>query len=187
MPLFEYLEFDFLREYGVFAPCERGRTRVYTARKLFRGVLYCYYEDVYGTRPVTRELQKPLIWLSCGFDRPPSRDAVDRFLTDLEHVSTDVFDHFVEQAATCGLLESTYRIDSTHIEAILRNDEASWNSASTAEENYYGFGCTIVSTGAKNSHHSRTHTGETDRRRNGDARDALAVAQPIWMIGDSAK
>jgi len=53
---------------------------------LFRAFLHCYYKNVYGIRPVTRELQNTVVWLSCGFDRPPSRDAVDRFLTDLEHV-----------------------------------------------------------------------------------------------------
>ncbi len=37
---------------------------------------------------------------------------------------------------------------STHIEAIQYNDAASWNYDPTAE-GYYGFGCMIVSTGAK--------------------------------------
>jgi len=59
---------------------------------LFRAFLHCYYKNVYGIRPVTRELQNTVVWLSCGFDRPPSRDAVDRFLTDLEHVVDEVFD-----------------------------------------------------------------------------------------------
>jgi len=45
---------------------------------------------------------------ACGFDRPPSRDAVDRFLTDLEHVVDEVFDRLVEQAACRGLLDLTY-------------------------------------------------------------------------------
>ena len=149
VPLFEYPSFEFLLEYDVFAPCKRGRTRVHEPPELFRGFLHCYYEDVYGTRPVARELQKPLVWLSCGFDRPPLRDAVDRFLTDLEHVVDDVFDYLVEQASNGGLLDSTYRIDSIHVEAIPWNDDASWNYDSTAEEHYYGFGCTIVSVGAK--------------------------------------
>jgi len=48
-----------------------------------------------------------------------------------------------------GLLDSTYSIDSTHIEPIQYNDTASWNYEPTAEEYYYGFGCTIVSTGSK--------------------------------------
>jgi len=36
------------------------------------------------------------------------RDAVDRFLTDLEHVVDEVFDRLVEQAACRGLLDLTY-------------------------------------------------------------------------------
>jgi len=67
-------------------PARRGRTRDHHPPALFRAFLHCYYKNVYGIRPVTRELQNTVVWLSCGFDRPPSRDAVDRFLTDLEHV-----------------------------------------------------------------------------------------------------
>ena len=85
-PLFEYLELEFLLEYDVFAPAPRGRTRVHKPPELFRGFLHCYYKGIYGTRPVTRELRNTLTWLSCGFEKPPSRDTVDRFLTDLELV-----------------------------------------------------------------------------------------------------
>ena len=90
VPLFEHLEFEFLLKYDVFAPASRGRTRVHQPPDLFRGFLHCYYEDVYGTRPVTRELHNGLVWYYCGLDKPPSRDTVDRFLTDLEHVIDDV-------------------------------------------------------------------------------------------------
>lgn len=163
-------------------------TRVHEPPAFFRGFLHCYYENVYGTRPITRELQKPLVWVSCGFDQPPSRDTVDRFLTDLEHVIDEVFDQLVEQAATRGLLDSTYRIDSTHVEAIRWNDDASWNYDPTAEEYYYGFGCTIVSTGAKipiavEFTEAKQSSEETAMRI---TRDALAVEQPVWMVGDSA-
>jgi len=141
VPLFEYLESQFLRKYDVFAPASRGRTRVHQPPDLFRGLLHCYYENVYGTRPVTRELRYSLVWYYCGLDKPPSRDTIDRFLTDLEHVVDDVFDR----------LDSTYSIDPTHVEAIQYNDAASWNYNPTAEEHYYGFGCTIVLTGSKGS------------------------------------
>jgi len=90
LALFEHLEFDFLEEFDVFAPARRGRTRDHHPPALFRAFLHCYYKNVYGIRPVTRELQNTVVWLSCGFDRPPSRDAVDRFLTDLEHVVDEV-------------------------------------------------------------------------------------------------
>jgi len=81
LALFEHLEFDFLEELDVFAPARRGRTRDHHPPELFRAFLHCYYKDIYGIRPVARELQNTIVWLSCGFDRPLSRDAVDRFLT----------------------------------------------------------------------------------------------------------
>ncbi|MDB2239129.1 transposase [Halorubrum ezzemoulense] len=188
VPMFEHLNFEFLLEYEVFAPARRGRTRVHKPPDLFCGFLHCYYEDVYGTRPITRELQHSLVWYYCGLDKPPSRDTIDRFLTDLEHVVDDVFDRLVEQAAARGLLDSTYSIDSTHIEAIQHNDAASWNYDPTAEEYYYGFGCTLVSTGAKipiaaEFTQAKQADQETAMRV---TRDALAVDTPIWMLGDSA-
>jgi len=82
LALFEHLEFDFLEAAG-------GEWRS-SPTSTFRAFLHCYYKNVYGIRPVTRELQNTVVWLSCGFDRPPSRDAVDRFLTDLEHVVDEV-------------------------------------------------------------------------------------------------
>jgi hypothetical protein len=100
VPLFESLAFKFLTEYDVFAPASWGRTRVHKPLALMRGFLHCYYKDIYGTRPVTRELNNPLVWLCCGFDRPPSRDTVNRFLTDLEQVINDVFQRLVEQAVS---------------------------------------------------------------------------------------
>jgi len=99
VPLFEHLDFDFLLEYDVFAPASRGRTRVHEPPDLFCGFLHCYYENVYGTRSVTRELQYGLVLYYCGLDKPPSRDTVDRFLTDLEHVIDEIFDWLVKQAA----------------------------------------------------------------------------------------
>ncbi len=155
---------------------------------LFCGFLHCYYKDIYGTRPVARELQHGLVWYYCGLDKPPSRDTVDRFLTDLEHVIDDVFDRLVEQAACRGLLDSTYSIDSTHIEAIQYNDAASWNYDPTAEDYYYGFGCTIVSTGPKIPIAAEfTQTKQADQETAMRVtRNALAVDTPIWMLGDSA-
>jgi len=188
VPLFEHLDFEFLLEYDVFAPAGRGRTRVHKPPDLFCGFLHCYYKNVYGTRPVTRELQHSLVWYYCGLNKPPSRDTIDRFLTDLEHVVDDVFDRLVEQAAVCGLLDSMYSIDSTHIEAIQYNDAASWNYDPTAEEHYYGFGCTIVSTGAKIPIAAEfTQSKQADQATAMRVTsDALAVKTPTWMLGDSA-
>ncbi len=186
-PLFEYLEFEFLLG-TTCSPRFEGRTRVHNPPELFKGFLHCYYKGIYGTRPVTRELHNTLTWLSCGFEKPPSRDTVDRFLTDLELVVDDVFDRLSSRQACRGLLDSTYRIDSTHVTAIQYNDEATWNYDSTAEEHYYGFGCVIVSAGPK-----IPIAAEFTQRKQIDAetamrvtKDALAVDTPIWMLGDSA-
>jgi len=148
LALFEHLEFDFLEEFDVF-PRSPGRTRDHHPPALFRAFLHCYYKNVYGIRPVTRELQNTVVWLSQGFDRPPSRDAVDRFLTDLEHVVDEVFDRLVEQAACRGLLDLTYSIDSTDVRTMPADQDASKGYDPTAEEYYHGYGCTIVSTGQK--------------------------------------
>ncbi len=149
LALFEHLSFEFLEAFDVFAPAKTGRTREYEPPELMRGFLHCYYKGIYGIRPVNRELQNTIAWLSCGFDRPPSRDVVDRFLTDLEHVVGNVFDHLVEQAARRGLLELTYCIDSTEVKAMPADQDASKCYDPTEDKYYYGYGCTIVSTGQK--------------------------------------
>jgi hypothetical protein len=80
---------------------------------------------------------RTLAWaclIYCGLDKPPSRDTTDRFSTDLKHVIDDIFDRLVEQAAVGGLLNSTYTIDSTHVEAIQYNDAASWDQDPTTYE-----------------------------------------------------
>ena len=186
--LFEHLFFGFLEEFDVFAPAETGRTREHEPPEMMRGFLHCYYHDIYGIRPVERELQNTVVWLSCGFDRPPSRDAVDRFLTDLEHVVDEVFGRLVEQAARRGLLDLTYCIDSTDVRAMPADQDAPKCYDPTAEEYYYGYGCTIVSTGQKipiaaEFTESKQAPEETAMRV---TRDALAVDKPIWMVGDSA-
>ena len=188
LALFEYLSFEFLEEFEVFAPAQTGRTRDLEPPEMMRGFLHCYYKDIYGIRPVARELSNPLVWLSCDFDRAPSRDAVDRFLTDLEHVVDKVFDHLVEQAAIRGLLDLTYSIDSTDVRTMPADQDASKCYDPTAEEYYYGYGCTIVSTGSKipiaaEFTESKQAPEETAMRV---TRDALAVETPIWMLGDSA-
>ncbi len=188
LALFEHLTFEFLEEFDVFSPAETGRTREHEPPGMMRGILHCYYKDIYGIRPVARELNNTVVWLSCGFDRPPSRDAVDRFLTDLEHVVDEIFDHLVEQAALRGLLDLTYSIDSTDVRAMPADQDASKCYDPTAEEYYYGYGCTIVSTGSKipiaaEFTESKQAPEKTAMRV---TRDALAVAKPIWMLGDSA-
>ncbi|MEA5387248.1 transposase [Haloarculaceae archaeon H-GB11] len=188
LELFEHLSVEFLEEFDVFAPAQTGRIRDREPPDLMRGFLHCYYKDIYGTRPVERELRNTVVWLSCGFDRPPSRNAGDCFLTDLEHVVDEVFDRLVEQAACRGLLHLTYCIDSIDVRAMPADQDASNCYDPTEDEYYYGYGCTIVSTGQKipiaaEFTESKQAPEETAMRV---TRDALAVAQPIWMVGDSA-
>ncbi|GGM48834.1 hypothetical protein GCM10009006_32610 [Haloarcula argentinensis] len=57
LALFESLPFEFLEEFDVFAPAQTGRTREHKLPELMRGFLHCYYKDIYGIRPVERELQ----------------------------------------------------------------------------------------------------------------------------------
>ena len=73
LALFEYFEFEFLYELDVFTRLKRGRIREHHPPELFRAFLYCYYNDIYGIRPVTRELQNTLVWLSCSFDSTVQR------------------------------------------------------------------------------------------------------------------
>jgi len=71
-----------------------------------RGFLNCSYHGIYRIRPVERELQNTVVWLSCGFNRPPSKDAVYPFLTGFEHVVDDVFNRLSAQAAAAAGLMS---------------------------------------------------------------------------------
>jgi len=68
--LFEHPPFEFLEEFDVFAPAEAGRTRDHDPPELMRGFLHSYYKDIYGIRPVERELRNTVVWLSC--------DSIDR-------------------------------------------------------------------------------------------------------------
>jgi len=180
---------EFVGEFDVFAPAETGgRTREHEPPAMMRGFLHCTSHDIYGIRPVERELRNTVVWLSCGFDRPSSRDAVDRFLTDLEHLVDDIFDRLVEEAARRGLLDVTYCIDSTDLRAMPAHQDASKCYDPTADEYYHGDGCTIVSIG----HKIPIAAEFTERKQAPEetamrvTRDALAVAKSRWVVGDSA-
>jgi hypothetical protein len=50
-------------------------------------------------------------------------------------------------AARRGLLSRTFRIDSTDVRTPFRDDsDGSWNHDPTADEKYFGYGCTLVTT-----------------------------------------
>ncbi len=97
--LFEQLDFSFLVDLPVFAPDSRGRTRVHEPPELLKGVLHCFYNDIYGLRPMARELRNEDIWQQCGFERPPSRWTLSRFITDFALVAEDIFIKLVHELA----------------------------------------------------------------------------------------
>jgi len=96
------------------APSDRGRTRIHEPPELLKGVLHCFYHDIYGPRPV-RELQNEDVWRQCGFERPPSRRTLSRFIADFELVAEDVFIELVHELAERHLLGKFFRIDGTDI------------------------------------------------------------------------
>ena len=113
-----------------------------------RGFPHYYNKDIYGIRPVVRELHNTVVWLGCGSDLPPSGDAVDCFLTDLKHVIDEVSDRLVKQAACCGLLDLTYCIDSIDV-GDARRSRRFEVLRSNRRRVLLGYGCAIVSTSQK--------------------------------------
>jgi hypothetical protein len=185
--LLKYLDLSFLTDYPVFAPDQRGRTRIHKPPELLKGVLHCFYQDIYGPRPMARELRNEDVWRQCGFERPPSRRTLSRFLADFELVAENVFIKLVHELAEQAPLGKLFRIDGTDIPVDQRDDEAGWNYDHAEEDFYYGYGCCVV-TAANNIPVAAAFTPakkvdqETAMRVTGDA---LAVETPRWMIGDS--
>ena len=185
--LFEHLDLSFLMDYPVFAPDPRGRTRVHKPPELLKGVLHCFYNDIYGPRPMARELRNEDVWRQCGFESPPSRRTLSRFLTDFELVAEDVFIQLVHELAEQVPLGKLFRIDGTDIQADHRDDDAQWNYDHAEDDFYYGYGCCVV-TAANNIPVAASFTPakkvnkETAMRV---TRDALAVKTPRWFLGDS--
>jgi len=115
--------FKFLEEFDLFATVETGR-RPRTTRTdafLFPPII----QKIYVIYSVKQVFRNRVILLSCGFDRPPLRDAVNSFLTDLEHIANKMFDSLVEQAAHGGLLDLTHYIDSTDVKPMVADQDAS--------------------------------------------------------------
>ncbi|MFC7251913.1 transposase [Halomicroarcula sp. GCM10025324] len=185
--LFEQLDLSFLTDYPVFAPDPRGRTRVHEPPELLKGVIHCFYSDIYGPRPMARELHNEDVWRQCGFESPPSRRTLSRFIADFELVAEDVFIELVHELAEQVPLGKLFRIDGTDIPVDHRDEDAEWNYDHTEDDYYYGYGCCVV-TAANNIPVAAAFTPakkvdqETAMRV---TRDALAVETPRWMIGDS--
>jgi hypothetical protein len=97
--LFEQLDLSFLTDYPVFAPDPRGRTQVHEPPKLLTGVLHCFYSDIYGPRPMARELHNENVWRQCGFESPLSRRTLSQFIADFELVAENLFIELVHELA----------------------------------------------------------------------------------------
>ena len=185
--LFKHLDFSFLSDYSVFAPDLRGRTRVHQPPELLKAVLHCYYNNIYGLRPMARELRNEDVWRQCGFECPPSRWTLSRFITDFALVAEDVFIELVHELAEQVPLGKLFRIDGTDIPVDHRDEDADWNYDHTEDDYYYGYGCCVV-TAAHNIPVAAAFTPakqvdeETAMRV---TRDALAVETPRWFLGDS--
>ncbi|AUX09842.1 transposase [Halalkaliarchaeum desulfuricum] len=216
LALFEHLDFSFLTDFPVFAPDPWRRTRDHKPPELLKGVLYCFSREIYSPEEIARELQDELLYLQCGFDKPPSHQSIRRFLTDVSLVVEDIFEYLVEQVAARDLLDNTFRIDSTVVHADPRDSEASWNYDPTAgsddsdgdqsdesdqdtsnndeqdEEGnggyYFGYGYLVVTTGPKLPVAAAfTEQKQVDQEiARRVTQDALAVGDPNWMLGDSA-
>lgn len=48
----------------------RGRTRVLEPPELLKGVLHCFYYEIYGPRPMARELRNEDVWRQYGSECP---------------------------------------------------------------------------------------------------------------------
>lgn len=142
--LFEYLNLSFLIDYPVFAPADRGRTRVHEPPELLKGVRHCFYHDIYGPRPMARELHNENVWRQCDFERPPSWRMLSRFIGDFALVAEDVFIELVQELAEQVPLGKLFRIDGTDISVDHRDDDAQWNYDYAADDFYYGYSYCVV-------------------------------------------
>jgi len=170
------------------SPRSPGRTRDHHPPALFRAFLHCYYKNVYGIRPVTRELQNTVVWLSVASIDRRARDAVDRFLTDLEHVVDEVFDRLVEQPR----LPRPARLDLLHRFHRREDDARRPRRVERLRSNrrrvlprlrlYDRLDRAKIPIAAEFTE-SKQALEETAMRV---TCDAPAVEKPIWMLGDSA-
>ena len=112
-------------------PTKRGRTRSHQPPDLFRSVLHYYYENVLGSIQSRENFRMGLSGTVAASTNRPSRDTIDQFHIDLEHVIEDV-------------LDGTYAINSPHLKTIRYFDQGSWNFDPTVQEYYYGFGGMIA-------------------------------------------
>ncbi|MFB6284273.1 MAG: transposase [Halobacteria archaeon] len=185
--LFQDFDFSFLYNYSVFEPTSRGQEKVFEPPELLQAFLHCYHKEIYGTRPVEREISGGILWKLLGFPRTPSRHVVNKFLNDLGEVIEDVFEKLVEKAKNHGLLDSVYYIDSTDVKTKPYDTYGSWNYDRTKDQYYYGYGCTVVTSGDK----IPVAAAFTDSKKTSEetalevAGKALDIKDPVAVVGDS--
>jgi len=107
------LEFDNLAADDVFAPLAGAINTRSSPPALFERS--CTATTRTSTASVQWRTQNTVVWLSRGFDRPPSSDAVDRFTFDLEHVVDRVFDRAVKAGRLPRQFSTADSIDSTDV------------------------------------------------------------------------
>ncbi len=111
--LFEQLDLSFLTDYPVFGPDPRGGTRVHDPPELLKGVIHCFYRDIYGPRSITRELHNEDVWRQCDFESLPSQRTLSRFIADFELMPEDVFIDLVHELTKEVPLGKLFRINGT--------------------------------------------------------------------------
>ena len=75
-----------------------------------------------------QELRNEDVWRQCGFERPPSRQTLDRFITDFVVIAEEVFIRLVHELAEQVPLGKLFRIDGTDIPVSQRDEDAQWNA-----------------------------------------------------------
>jgi len=167
-------------------PARRGRTRDHHPPALFRAFLHCYYKNVYGIRPVTRELQNTVVWLQLWL----RSTAVERRGRSLPHRPRTrrrrVFDRLVEQAACRGLLDLTFSIDSTDVRTMPADQDA---SKATINRRRVLPRLRLYDRldRAKDPDCRGVHREQASARgRRCASRVTRSPSKPIWMLGDSA-
>lgn len=150
------------------------------------GVIHCFYSDIYGPRPLARELYNEDVWRQCGFESQPFRRTLSRFIADFELVAGDVFIKLVHELAEQVPLGELFRIDGTDIPIDHRDEDAEWYYDHSEDDYYYGYGyCVVTATNNIPVAAVFTPAKKVDQEMAMRVtRDALAVGTPRWMIGD---
>ena len=135
--------------------------------------------DVFAPAETRRTRDRGLarLWLR------PTVKRRDRCLSDLVD---EVSNRLVEQATRRGLLDLTDYIDSTGVPTIPAVQDASKCYDPTAQENYYSCTTVLIESKVPIAAEFTESKQVPEKTAMHVTRDVLAVATPIWMVGDSA-